>query len=84
MKVVASSSAVFFTNPSVIQCGAINKCALYKSDCSSAYNAGNLLIDSTTGKVTAKQNVADGYTDTVCVKCENTASSSITYGPWKV
>jgi hypothetical protein len=32
-----------------------------------------------TGIITAKQNVDAGYADTVCVKCQNSAGSIITY-----
>jgi len=67
MKVVASSSADFFTNQFVTECGAINKCALLTPDCSSAYKGDNLVIEELTGKVTAKQNVDAGWTDIVCV-----------------
>jgi len=86
MPIYASSYEVFFTNPFVTQCGAITSCALYENDCIEPYTKGNLVIDSTNGrvgKVTAKQNIDAGYTDTVCVKCENSASSSITYN-WVV
>jgi len=84
MKVVASSSADFFTNQFEPQCGAINWCALYENDCNTTYTKGNLVIDETTGKVTAKQNVDAGWTDIVCVWCENTASSSVSFYNWQV
>jgi len=81
---VAASSASFFDNTHLADCGAITSCALYASGCSTAYTTGNLVIDSTTGEITAKQNVDAGYTDTVCVKCENTATSSVSFDTWVV
>lgn len=36
------------------------------------------MIDSATGEITAKQNVGLGYSDTVCVECENTLGSKVT------
>jgi len=81
---VAATSASFFDNANVADCGAITSCALYENDCIASYTKGNLVIDSSTGKVTAKQNVDAGYTDTVCVKCENSASSSVTKDNWSV
>lgn len=42
------------------------------------------MIDATTGEVTAKKNVDLGYVDTVCVSCQNSAGSTITFDNWKV
>jgi hypothetical protein len=65
-------------------CGDINSCSLKVAGCGSAYSTGNLVIDATTGEVTAKKNVDLGYEDTVCVSCMNSASSLIEFDNWKV
>jgi hypothetical protein len=52
--------------------------------CGSSYTAGNIVIDATSGAITAKQNVDAGYVDTVCISCSNTGGSTITHDNWKV
>ena len=80
----APNSASFFTNPFENHCGLINSCSLKLAGCSTDYTAGNLVIDTVTGAITAKQNVDAGYVDTVCIKCLNTAGSFITHDNWTV
>ena len=63
----ASGFADFFTNTHETLCGGITACSLKVAGCGSAYSAGNLVIDATTGAITAKQNVEAGYADTVCI-----------------
>jgi hypothetical protein len=82
--VAATASNAFFTNPHATLCGNINSCSLKEEGCGSAYSAGNLVIDATTGEVTAKNNIDAGYVDTVCVSCENSHSSVIEFDNWKV
>ena len=84
LHVAATTSIVFFTNPHATLCGDINSCSLKVQGCGSAYTAANLVIDATTGEVTAKKNVAAGYADTVCVSCMNSASSVINFDDWVV
>lgn len=82
---VASSSAVFFTNTHLDDCGVINKCSLLKQGCiTGAYTDGNIVIDATSGKISAKQNINAGHTQTVCIECENTAGSKVTHDDWTV
>jgi len=57
---------------------------LKAAGCTDAYTAANLVIDATTGEVTGKKNVDAGYVDTVCVKCANTAGSTVTFDNWTV
>ena len=58
LHVAATSSIMFFTNPHATLCGAINSCSLKTSGgCAAAYATGNLVIDATTGEVTAKKDV---------------------------
>ena len=78
MYTAAANSAAFFTNPHETLCGLIHTCEILQAGCSAAYTLNNIVIDATTGTVTAKKNVALGYEDTVCVKCANTAGSTIT------
>ena len=80
----AANSAVFFTNPFEAHCGLINSCSLKLAGCSTDYTDTNLVIDATTGAITAKQNVDAGYVDTVCISCANTAGSTITHDNWIV
>jgi len=80
----ASGSAAFFTNTHSVLCGAITTCSLKVEGCGSAYSAGNLVIDASTGAVTAKQNIDAGYEDIVCISCSNAHSSTITHDSWKV
>jgi len=90
MHVVATSSAIFFTNPhnskadGSVLCGLINDCSLKVAGCASAYTLGNVVIDAVTGEVTAKQNVDPGYVDIICVECKNTATSTITFDNWMI
>jgi len=74
LHVAATASINFFTNPHATLCGAITQCELKAAGCTDAYTAANLVIDASTGEVTAKKNVDAGYTDTVCVKCLNAHS----------
>jgi hypothetical protein len=83
-KVIATSYNDFFTNTYSSQCGAVTSCSLYNSGCSTSYSGGNLLINSSTGEITAKQNVNGGYNDVVCVKCENYAGSTVQQDNWSV
>jgi hypothetical protein len=80
----ASGFADFFTNPFESFCGAITTCSLKVAGCGSAYSAGNLAITANTGAITGKQNVAAGYEDTVCIRCENTHGSFVDHDNWKV
>jgi hypothetical protein len=79
----ASGFADFFTPLYTATCGTITACTLKVSGCGSAYSTGNLAISSV-GVVTAKQNVEDGYEDTVCISCSNAHGSTITHDNWKV
>jgi hypothetical protein len=69
MHVAATDSSMFFTNYHSYLCGAINSCTLKNVGCGTAYTAGNLVIDATSGEITTKQNVDAGYEDIVCVSC---------------
>ena len=80
----ASGFADFFTNPFIATCNAITACSLKESGCGSAYGLGNIEITSATGEIKAKQNIDIGYEDTVCISCQNSAGSTITYDGWKV
>jgi hypothetical protein len=81
---VATTSAVFFTNPHVTLCGAINSCSLKLAGCSDPYTNANLVINTVTGTITAKKNVDDGYVDEVCVVCKNNDLSVIQQDSWTV
>jgi hypothetical protein len=84
---VASGSAAFFTNPFEASCLAINVCILKVSPgCGSNYDmsTSNLAITTSTGAITAAQNIDAGYEETVCIECSNPGGSSITYNTWKV
>lgn len=64
----ASGFADFFTNTHTTLCGAITACSLKTSGgCANPYTDANLVIDTTTGAITGKQNVDAGYEDTVCI-----------------
>jgi len=71
-ELVAATSASFFTNSDSATCGAVASCAIKVSGCGSAYTGTNLVINASTGKLEAKQNVQAGYDDTVCISCSNT------------
>jgi hypothetical protein len=73
----ASGFADFFTNPFIATCNAISACSLKASGCSGSYDDGNLVITSSTGEITAAQNIDAGYEDTVCIECQNEAGSII-------
>jgi hypothetical protein len=66
---VASGSDAFFTNPFSSACQAITACSLKVSGCASAYAGSNLVIDASTGAITAKQDIDAGYVETVCIRC---------------
>jgi hypothetical protein len=84
LQIVATTSAIFFTNPHVTLCGAINSCSLKLAGCSGDYTNANLAINAVSGEITAKKNVDAGYDDTVCISCSNTGTSTITHDNWKV
>ena len=65
--VVASSNSVFFTNPFSADCGAITINSLFEAGGVNPYTAGNLIIDSSTGEIKAKQNVDAGFIETISV-----------------
>jgi hypothetical protein len=48
------------------------------------YTGGNLIINSTTGEITAKQLVDAGFIEKVSVKGENDAGSTILFDNWTV
>jgi len=84
LHVAATTHIVFFMNPHATLCGAITACSLKVAGCGSNYVGTNLVIDATTGEVTAKKNVDAGYDDTVCVSCLNAHASVINFDNWKV
>ena len=65
----AAGSADWFTNPFLGECGVITACTIKVAGCASDYAGSNLVIDASTGEVTAKQNVDPGYIETVCISC---------------
>ena len=79
----ASGFADFFTPLYTATCGTITACTLKVAGCGGAYSTGNIVISSV-GVVTAKQNVEDGYADTVCISCSNSHSSTVEHDNWKV
>ena len=82
--VVASSNSVFFTNPFSADCGAITINSLFEVGGNSPYTGGNLIIDSSTGEITAKQNTDAGFIETICIKAQNAAGSIIQQDNWSV
>jgi len=76
--VKASGFSDWFTNTHSTLCGAITSCEIKATGCSNSYDLGNLAITANTGAITAKQNVEAGYEDTVCIKCTNGHSSTVT------
>lgn len=81
-KYVAYNDATeYFTNTNSVLCGALTGCTLHAAGCSGAYVSGKLTITSA-GQIEATQNVQAGYTETVCVKCFNTAGDSIQKDNW--
>jgi hypothetical protein len=47
-------------------------------------SSSNLAITTSTGAITAAQNIDAGYEETVCIECLNQGGSSITHTIWKV
>jgi len=83
---VASTYSVFFTNQygSLYKCGAVTSCSIKVQGCGSNYSGSNLVITSSTGRITSKQNVDAGFIETVCIECQNAAGSKVTQDNWKV
>jgi hypothetical protein len=86
----ATGFADFFTNTHKFKtdgtttlCGAITACSLKTpSGCAGSYVGTNLAITSATGAITGKQNVDAGYVESVCISCENSVGSIVTYDNW--
>jgi hypothetical protein len=74
---IADSYLDFFTNPYADDCGLITSGSLYNEGCTEPYTTGNLEMDSSTGYITAAQNIVAGYVDIVCIKCQNLAGSVV-------
>lgn len=84
-KKVADGWADFFTNPDEASCGAVSSCTIKHPGCGAAYTTGNLVMSSTVvGRVWAKQNTDLGWTDTVCIVCQNADGSKVYNDNWKV
>jgi hypothetical protein len=81
---VASSFSVFFTNPYSSYCGPIIECTLHAKGCFANYPYNNLEITSSTGRITAKQNVDEGYYNIVCIRCQNAVGSIVQVDNWTV
>lgn len=74
--------STFFTNTHSADCGALS-CNLYATDCSASYTGGKVKM-SAVGLLSVVQNVQLGYSETLCVKCANTASKDTISKQWNI
>ena len=58
-------------------CGAFTVCKIFAIGCIETYSPGHLSISSPNGLIKAAQNIKQGYTETVCVKCSNSEGGFI-------
>ena len=65
------------TNPESDDCGAIKTCSFKASGCVNAYSGKLTLSLQTIPNLTikAESNIVAGYSETLCVICENNAGS---------
>ena len=72
-----ADSTTIMTNPQSGDCGAIKSCSFKAQGCVNAYS-GKLTIQILSVPnltIKAESNVTPGYTETLCVVCENNAGS---------
>ena len=67
LNTVSTTWTNFFTNNDPNDDWPAPTWTIKQSGCGSAYTAGRLIMNSSTGKITAKQNEDAGYTETVCI-----------------
>lgn len=82
-----TSASTLFNNVNSAVCGAFTSCVLGASGCSDPYTAGNIrVVKSFTDVISieARQNVEAGYSDTVCVRCMNSAGGYTEHDEWRI
>jgi hypothetical protein len=77
-------STKLFTNKNIGHCGAFTLCVLKPAGCGSGAYSGRAAIAASTFALSITQNVDAGYTETLCIKCQNSAGSSIQHDNWKI
>ena len=50
---------------------AVTQCFLLDSDCSANYTGDSVIIDPETHEVSARSNTIEGYSSSICIKCQN-------------
>ena len=73
----------YFTNVNVGDCGLITQCQLLPSGCANTYGGLGKMHPSTYA-ISFRQNVAAGYTETLCVECQNGHNGKTTKDNWVV
>ena len=72
-----------FSNSNSADCGGFTTCYPKPSGCTGVYS-GQASIDASTQALSIKQNIDAGYTETLCIMCENSAGSTISHDGWKI
>lgn len=71
-----TTPSLMFLNRNEVDCGTFQTCVLKDPDCSAAYSAnGYALMNSNTFAITIRQDIQNGYTEDLCVKCSNSVGS---------
>jgi len=80
-----TTPTTMFNNVNFGDCSGFTTCILMAPDCAAAYSgSGYAAMDTTTFAITIRQDIADGYTEDLCVKCTNLAGSTTTSGSWTI
>ena len=75
-------STSMFTNVNNVDCGAFTACSVKPSGCTGAYTGRAQIGASPNFAMSITQNVDAGYTETLCVECQNAAGSTIQKDGW--
>jgi len=78
-----STPAKMFSNVHAADCGGFTKCYLKPKGCVGTYE-GKQTVDATTFGLKVKQEETLGYTENLCVVCENLAGSKAKKDNWEV
>ena len=72
-----------FTNANNADCGEVTTCVPLPTGCTGTY-AGKASIDASTLQLSITQDEDAGYTETLCIKCDNALGSSVQHDNWDI
>jgi hypothetical protein len=77
-----TTGASIFTNTNSADCGEVTNCYPKATGCTDAYSTGKVSIDGGTQAISITQNEDAGYTETLCIVCENSVGDKVEHDNW--